>query len=445
MTEIVGDGIDGKRLWMRTPDDRWIPAPTGAGEDPVVRSINVWDGDKWLVVSDPRPFYSASNTHLEMPSLQLYAPGRYWTLGVYNPTYTSHFVSTARPWTPMHDDWVRFYHLAPRVNPEWRTVQLYDFYPASEVSAVGNQGFSVPFYPRGVSYRSETERTRGAGVATTFTVDHKSYASSANFGPSVVDFTDNWCNAYVARYSPDGTEYGPYNNVNPQPTDVLARDEFESALIDLKAIRRRLAADFAERDPHFNRQYDSINLMQIKRVIVHLDVVISATATGKAVSAATLGAGWCNINVHYGAASTLVSDWGTRELEGGPYELQRPNSVTSSIGTTIFSETAADWATSENTYYIPPRAGFRQFHSEGGAQIFHSFENPGEDNITFFVDTAVPAAAGGGEAITSTSMRVSTRLHSVSVHYVLPGKDVPEVYWYPEANGYGTEFHGQLP
>lgn len=116
---LVGTGTTGLRLWVRSPADEWIVLPVGAGEDLYLRSLNVYDKERsrWMT---PTPPYAQDVAN----SLDVRAPGVTWTdtaFGEYNPNWNwqvdDYFFAVPA-------DYVRLSHMSPRVDPDWRVVNV---------------------------------------------------------------------------------------------------------------------------------------------------------------------------------------------------------------------------------------------------------------------------------------------------------------------------------
>lgn len=423
---VVGTGAEGKRLWVRTPDNRWIPVPTGAGEDSTVRSVNVWNGTAWEAATDATPLNASAAIQSHLHSLDIYAPTTTWKPGIYNPNYVGTFPSNP-PWTPAHLNWIRLFHTAPRVDPNWRIVQLYNRYPPRSRSA-GPQPGNHMFFPRGASYfQDRHDEPNGTGGFYSVSSSATTPLSFRVLSGSDLPY-ELWAETTAVlsdTAKPDDPQFGI--------TTKSGGEQYRAGLLDLRAIRQRLIRDFPQRDPYFNRQFSPMQNMTLKRVILHGVLDISGSASGSSPQIPP-PAGYVYANLNDPGVA-LQDSTGNEGWPSGPSTVRRPTSTAAAGSILVASCTSYDSITTLNANPNDPStvtsAGL------GGTEVNYTFENPGEDNIVFTANT--PGMTVGFHSKIQ-SWHSTFYILDMALHYATSGHDVPAEYRSAKDNGYPVTY-----
>lgn len=418
MTNLYGTGKKGYRLWLRSAIGTWIEVPYGAGQDSYVRSLNIWNAKlkKWMIPVSGRNVQIRENnmSATEIESFEFYAPGRTWlggddqfaVLPYWNPNYRSRR-DIPTPFSPMHTKWVRLFHVLERPDPKCRIVPLGVVLPKIVPNRTLNWNTSVApdttmFWPN-VSYLTNSRRVT-EGVES---FELPIYGAGGTAGLEGIA-------GAVAEYHPGDFSSGVLE-VHPWSFQSVS-----SGLIDLVAIRQRLNDHFPQQGVDFVGQYDPINDMKVKRVIIHGTVSLDLTITGyTADPVITFGAANANIV----AQTYLPSAFPRPFTVGGmTYNVAVP-AVTASAGTSIYRKTLAD-----QTFQEDPG-----FHDINGTLIrinrariqtalTYIWEDPGETNVGCYASfEAMPADSGIIEWVAGLVFQPDR----ISIHYATEGHDTP--------------------
>ncbi len=161
---LQGVGHYGHQLWLRGSSS-WIKLPVGSDSDTAIRTLNIRskDSDWWTPVyaGENNPGYRFSTdfgrTSTIKESLDVYAPGRWWTNFVYtaqgvplgrhrqNPNYNEAFSSLSSLWQPRNDDYLRLSMMMKRRDPRWRVVDLLSRRPSRPPVTQMNDNFAYTF------------------------------------------------------------------------------------------------------------------------------------------------------------------------------------------------------------------------------------------------------------------------------------------------------------
>lgn len=418
MTEAAATGKNGKRLWLRSDDGRWIPVPYGAGEDTNIRSLNVYDAatKTWMTPTWGWHVWNRAGINTPVDALDVRAPGVTWlggqsatsVLPFYNPNYLSK--QTTVPFTTMHTNWLRLFHTQQRNDPDWRIVQ------------VGTQQLPthVPNTPVNykTTYSSEylyfwpavAVNVRNFNRDPDGTVQEYTYFIAGGFG---VD-NGNVLAAITYATVDDNT-----SSDSADPTNVET-----AGMIDLKAIRQRLADDYPQRGIDFVGQYNDISTMTLKRIYVHCRVEFTTIQSAPLDSLVSTDASTFKV-----FAST--SNPGTENSLTDPYwqktyTVRAPTDRTAE-GSVIISKTGAELA--EGTTVVPYRNRSRNFDgylkttSWSNQDFTLTIENPTTDGISFYGQiTNAPVAGNGLDTAVSS---IYLYADCISLHYAVAGKDTP--------------------
>lgn len=402
-TGILGNGKTGKRLWIRTPDNRWAPVPTGAGEDQSVRSFNVWDGKKWQTCTYFVPLYLRPDDYGndKYNSLEVYAPGRNWHYGTgdFNPG------TDVQRNTP---NWIRLFWLAPRKDPNWRMTQMCGAWP-TETSSVSIQPQRFWFWPQGATHDHEIF-VRGEHVET---FDSSYGLGGAPIGTAGLVMCRVGHDDRVAYIPPAGGQ-------SPQQIE-FHDDVYSTGMYDLNAIRQRMHDEFAERDFWYNNQYTHIDQMKIKRIVLHGSAFHYMSVIG---TAPTLEHPSVTVRVQRGAPGILRPSGISVPGATKSYQARYPAQWDSTVGETIYSHTLSDNGTATQPLY-----GYPGWYETAGFDTLdwtYVVENPGEDNISFFAE--LDRGHPHGPEQVSTHSQLSFSVSSCVIHWAVDGKDTPVEY-----------------
>lgn len=254
MTELV------KRVWIQTPAGQWAPVVVGAGEDPEIRSVNVWDGTKWMtptwgkLIKDEK---GQSSTQLSSYQLRTTADVAY-PPGDFNPNH-DHFGigDNFTPYSPIAGNFSRLFYLWPRTktnrrSPDWRIVPLF---------------YNLPKYPPSQAIYTTTDLAQFWPFATksttiTLTGDPTSGVTEDEAYGGAVDASQF---LYDAQNYPGPGSLGTYH------------DRYVVSHLDLGAIHTRLKEKYAERGVDLVGQYTHIDDMELRDIRVSMTVTLDAT------------------------------------------------------------------------------------------------------------------------------------------------------------------------
>lgn len=423
MTEIKGNGTNGKRLWIRTPEGEWAPVPYGAGENDSIRSLNLWDGQKWVV---PAWAWQLLKREPGLPAerregLSVRAPGRNWNENgthVYNPTYLYPKVNSQI--RPEHTGYIRLFHTLPKNDPNWRivscleqlptkvpntTTAMLDFRAEYYGTPYPDKFDTLLFFPfAGICYEHLDDISpSGNGIAYGLLSGAGAYGGSG----SLAEAQDLHSESKVDEFS----------------TQVYMTKQ--SLLIDLKAIRQRLEKDYAQRDMYFSGQYTPIQQMTLRRVVFLL-AVQAQLLTEQDYNPPPPFDGAATVYVETSAPSTAGEDshdpglgWNLPES----YRVRHPTSTAPSgdplVTVPLQGGEMTQYATQVwgNSYRrrVVPDALYQRF----------TIENPGTDNLRLSCQITGGHQAGGDVTLASRSMRIY--MIECALHYAVPGTDVPVV------------------
>lgn len=423
MTNLHGDGKKGRRLWIRTEDNRWAPVPYGAGQDTNIKSVNIYNATlhKWMTPTWGQA--ERNRTHIEqnqqIPSLEVRAPGRTWTgfpanggtFAPDNPNWISKETTTT--WTPLHTDWIRLFHLRPKTDPNWRIVPiglaLPDRIPNVAVNYNNtfiNQEYRY-FWP-GVGYHQISEETRNGQV--TITDDHFDAVTNPLIGAA------NLAQENSAAYSPSQTannfQYSRFHNRI-------------AGTIDLQAIRERLARQFPQQGVDYIGQYTHIDDMTIRRVIIRGEFSCNINMYGLAPSQAELDAITFTVFAKANEPLTYTTYEDTETHDS--YQIGAPTDITAT-GRPVISKTGAelDQEYYKDPYQRDPDAPPKYYRNAPYTTFYfeHTIEEPGDNSISFYALTEnIPIADGGLDYVTTYVNMIYDR---ISIHYAVDGKDTPD-------------------
>lgn len=263
MTDIQGNGTQGKRLWVRSPDGRWIPPPVCAGEDSNLRSLNIRSASKWLVPV-------SRNDVTQSRSLHLRAPGREWdNASRENNTY---IFNDDQPYDntnhdPAPSNYIRLSYVQARSDPTWRIVEIDTFMKPAPFSTW--PGSLPPYGPYLVAGAGAQYGMESATWYGTPQLDEDGLESSSRrrFDPdeiypaSVLDM----CSVYQSREAP---------LINPGPSapnyyelDGPYRERYRQSLIDLQYLRAVLEQRHMENNDYVG-QLDPLSEQAVKRIVL---------------------------------------------------------------------------------------------------------------------------------------------------------------------------------
>lgn len=424
MTEIIGTGTHGKRLWIRTPAGQWAPVPYGAGENDSIRSLNVWNGSHWLTpLSGYQVVYRQGDNR---PSWNVYAPGVDWndlTAGkhTYNPNFI--YPHTNIQFTPPVPNYVRLAYMATKNDPKWRIVSLVKPIPTKIPNQSINHYFAV------------NPADNPAASAQTLPTDDlyfwPSTASGATASGGSSEPVPDPFNTAPAQAS--GRDmYGSLmssihrNYYNAQGTHGDGRPNYRwenqrvSLLIDLKAIRQRLTNDYPQRDLFWSGQYEPITSMTVKRIVIYAGLQLNAyigddNLTAQAFSGFT-GELWCE----RGAATEDLEPSNDPDGWKTPVSyVTRWPTDTQPTGTRIHQQAVTD-------------IGLGPMSSSAGyvGGITHTIDDPGDDNVK--LTAHLPSPVSGSSTYSSSIHYIP---YAIGIHYAVDGADVPEAirhlaYWH---------------
>ncbi len=414
MTEIVGTGKNGKRLWMRSPDNRWIEVPYGAGQDSAVRSVNIYDAakKKWMTPTWGWEVWNRIGINTFIPSLDVRAPGRSWKGGrtehpadqlfpYYNPNYR-HRLSNIQ-FSTMRTDWLRLFYLKERNDPNWRFIPL-----------IGNIPGRVP---------NQTLNFAGISATQPYTLDAGNFWPVGNYHALALPYpemtgqvTRGLSNEFAFLLAFGGVSY--YDRTVPGQADSVDTRHATTAMIDFKAIRQRLEDKYNEQDTFFTGQYLPISKMKLRRIV--LDITCSAGMGVTGPNAPTTVPVVYVLYVYRNAQG--VAETVTSPVWEGSYSVRSPVPEPTG-GTAIWSASTGTmtWTGGFYRYDHVRDVNIDQYNGWVEQSFQYVIEDPGEDNIAFDVKLeGVPGPtsdrAGGGCQVAATG---------ISLQYAAEGHDLP--------------------
>lgn len=418
-TNLFGDGVSGKRLWLRGADDAWIEIPYGAGQDSYTRSLNIYDAKlkTWMT-----PAWGWEVRHREagyrrgypqfIDAFNMRAVGRQWIGGadkyqsssVYNPTYPS--PRTTQQFTGQQPGYVRLFYMQKRVDPTWRIVAAgtYGLPAVPPVQTVDLDFHSRFFWPM-------------AGVRTRYVVNNIPQYDHGSDGYTITRNTGIFVRQQINITT----------NTRTDPPWTLQ----VSSTIDLRAIRARLVDTYRERGVFFVGQYDPIELMGVRRVIMQVRPFIDVTINGTAPSQALLDNMtfriWADTNT-----ATEIGDFTNNQpgWNGETRSIRFPASHQPS-GSSIFTMKGSDITltryqmTGETNEHGPvyQRSAIYDGNNDANFDPQYIFEGPGEDNISLYA--SVDNVPQLNTLVDSISIDLRYYISTVYIHYAEPGIDTP--------------------
>ncbi len=408
---LYGEGKIGRRLYVRSPDGRWIIPPYGAGVDRSLRSLNIWDGKKkkWWTPSWPYVSNNVSSLNVKVPS------DRKWdNRSGENPNWNYGFD---------HEGYIKLFYMDSRTDENWRIVSLLASVPNANPNT--QVRFFKNFGPRGAAYTDgETlyysTAPPNSGVNPYVSVYD---SSDGNFGGAESLFSD-----YFAIY-----QLPPSRPVLADLKYAMTRT---AGMLDLAAIRLHLETEFPQSNFYVG-QYADISTMITKRVFI--------------AGQLNYGAG------HYAEDNTYI--YGVPEVENffnemefsfyyntnvpgiyvpaWPYEPRYP--AQQSVGGRRFvyrKGLGGPTGMQDAGNGAPQRQRF------GGGYFQINILEPGEDNIAFSSVASPPVGLGSMSAQHYTdpsrtqqaagpypwgaSVYCYFRPSIIQIHYAVPGHDTPE-------------------
>ncbi len=428
MTEIIGTGTNGKQLWFRSPDGRWIEVPYGAGQDTTVRSVNYWNDAKkqWMTPTWGQTLRNLGRPRTVMDALDVYAPNRAWVGSLtnhpaelyrhwYNPTYQSPLVTQGQ-YTAPRKDWLRLMYLRERNDPNWRIVPVGEIIPLR----VPNRALNVASgLGNGTPYDIHAGRFWPVGgVRLNYSLD----ASLTNIPLTDGKFNSGtFAMAGVSTHYEDRTVHG-HENLSDYRNEI-------ATMFDLKAIRKRLEDTYPQQSIDFTGQYTDIRQMKLKRAV--FDVIVQFGSGGRGPNPPAHGMGSAALFVKQGSSGIARTQ--TSDAWPGSYDVRYPAS-TEAAGDMIWSVGAAELPVTVNEWTFDYVRQVMVYSSGGlvGHRFLHVIENPGEDNITF---TARVIDAGLPPGCDESGSLIEVGAQGVSLHYATDGHDTPasthtSTYWY---------------
>jgi hypothetical protein len=432
-----GKGTNGKKLWFRTPDHRWIAVPYGAGQDSQVRSLNIFDGTNWQVPAwgwwlankaglDP----TSNQFNLAFPSDGFFvqAPGVSW-LGrdqdaanplahAFNPNYGQIAYSDflfGRAANYLNTK-VQLFNTEQRNDPNWRIVPI--------GGAVDKQGAALPQYPVGNHYQNPYDpyHYTGFDYGRSFwpALSYASYKASTaqlSSGPIQNSHPVTWTgNVTVAA----ATNQGDYGSPDDSTSGAL--------VIDLQSIRKQLHDTFPEQGVYYQGQYTHIDKMFLKRVYLKAVITCSVGLTGGGQNPTTGQFAAVDTSPTNGITFTVTANTNTPvsspntvtdiyNFWPGEAQLRYPLDVSQS-GPAIFTKVVNSAEVNINQF--GDAATWQYF---GDLPAFE-FEGPGEDNIKLACAvTGVPTIEAAG--FSSLDTNITVYLQRVALQYATANHDVP--------------------
>lgn len=423
---VKGTGKTGKRLWLRTHDNRWIEVPYGGSQDSNIKNLNIYDGQNWLCPTWGRllwtDFFTDPGLLTDFDSLQVHAPGVTWTDHKNNPTYRTHKIADTRQWTTGEEaNWIRLFYLAPRTDPTWRIVPLH--------------------YP-----------TPSRTPNITLDYEGGDYFSFLSFWPAVtfrtVYFFDGVLQQFLARSTVDLTYWQPggvseiVQYTLDQYTDAAKQYEYRQltyntavgtqvGCIDLKSIRRKLGQTYRYQDITFTGQKNDIDNQQLRRVYVKLTIQVQLTfdgmitrTTGREFDATVF-----QMRYYCGAVTEQLGLVNPSNNVGAVVNIPRSADP---AGLVLWSCTGAQLDVNASTSY--PQDAVTWTDRDTGAkygnwelrksfEITQVIEDPGEDNITLYGEILNPTGINDNLPKFSGAMEVF--VDRICLQYADAHKDVP--------------------
>lgn len=470
----TGAGRAGK-LRIRTPDHRWVEIPYGAGQDSALRSINVWDGSKWMCPTWGHllyiDWYAAVDPSVKLPSVQYRtdkviwtgwsdssAPNEHWN----NPNFSRHDTN-APQWTAEFDKWQRLFYVKPRTDPTYRVVVL---------------GYPLPTDPPNVTIDPVTD-TPPYGLWSTFfpgtTGRRETYLDGVRYPdaskppydqPNEVlfhnDSFDTFAQTYlvhnaganVADVTRDQYLGFKQSSAGTQTSYQNDRVTYQVSMVDFKAIRQRLEKDFRYQDINWTGQKNDVRQQKLKRAYVimtvnpwvsywirdgygtpdgrHFDDIILRVKWGTGIStvpyptSSTRGRGTISItaDTNYPATTNMQNNvlW---EATVGSL-LRRSEQVhRMQVG-----QTGSGSETYWNNWWVGSR--YADVANPIEVSLVHTFENLTEDSLAFSTEIVQPVPAAdwtqpdpSQNYLGELTVNLSIKMQRIFLHYVDPGKDVP--------------------
>lgn len=412
MTNLYGKGKKGKKLWFRSASDTWIELPYGAGQDYSVRALNIWNAKdkKWMIPANGWSVRLRENnlTDNTIESFEVYAPGRSWpgtqdvntVLPYWNPNYINRQSSSL--FSPMHDKWVRLFHLLEKPDPTWRIlplgIRLPDFAPNRTIN------YNTSSFPEAhLFWPNVSARTTGVTVGFDgVTTPNDSAGAGGNVSLLAMAGVD-------AHYEPDDFV---------TPTSGRYNKSTTAGLVDLRAVRARLSDDFPEQNVDYTGQYDDIDDMKVKRVVIHGTVTLTFSVVGLIPTAGIFNAAIARIYAQT-YLPTIDSTWtvGTKT-----YTIGVPGTTTDT-GTTIYEKAIASLIFS-TTPGSPDSHGNPTYTAQvvNSTSLTYTWENPPEYNVGVYA--AIDGLPSNGGALSWTAS-MTFQPDRVAVQYAIDGHDVP--------------------
>jgi hypothetical protein len=421
MTNLHGDGTQGKRLWMRSPDKRWIEVPVGAGQDPKVRSVNVWDGKQWITPTWGYLRWEEEGQYTEqIDSFDVHAPGVTWNAftfedqpnGLYNPNlWTKDSGGTS--YGTDHDGWLKLAPMWPRTSfrrdPNWRIVSLtrrIPMFPPTRTVELATDVGLASFFPSVGYLRDATGYTPPPGGGT------------ITSGP------------FAKTSEETALELGSYTNISVDPTLAINDDSAKGVLrvactIDLKAIRQRVHDEYPQRGIDYVGQYELFSLMSVRRIVLNGTFNAALQFIGPEVD---------NDGLFAGATATgyyqINGATGTEVFSDANFDISAPIRYPLTSGPQGAPLVQTPFVRSRYAAYAfdPNRDVSRYVLGANPPAPINTFtvldQVGNDDSITFSVDFAnLPLPAKNGVDVWQASIEWVSG--SVSIHYAMPGYDTP--------------------
>lgn len=415
--KIKGSGTNGKRLWLRSKDKRWIEVPYGANQDHNIRSVNIWDGYQWVVPSWGWYFWQrlGYNFFVNFPidSLDVRAPGVKWPTNsieyshIFNPNYIAP-EENYPPFNVDNDDWLRLFHVEPRNDPNWLIVPIRVLLP----NRVPNQCLNLFDFHYYRAFWPAVGRTRGL---FTNGVETASGGFDAMYGARPLFFLV-W-----SRKSNSNPAY--HTGPGPFPADSEFRD---AGCLDFKAIRQRLVDSFPGQNTFLIGQYKPISEMLLRRAFVkvtfHIDLSITAYQDPTVYLENVAFRIWRQTNHSTVTIMHKDEDWGPDYREVQCPSAASPAGVLEYEirGTDLdFDAGVVGQDEHGNDIYL------LTVYQELPDAVVWTYTAPGEDNICFYPEIAGLPSVGDPQVV-GNSAEFQVTLERVVLNYSVAGHDVPD-------------------
>lgn len=429
-----------RNIRVRTYDGRWIPIPMGAGEDANLKSLSVHDGTQWQTATWAKHTFEWVNAPLNFPgvslwtytpfdanypktitSLEVRAPGLVThQMADLNPNYISHAAQAFLPWVPLRPNYFRVMHTAPKVDPKWRIIQLWDLHPLKPPSTTQWDGFATPFWAFGAVHQ-RMQVIYGDGRSTD---DTDSFAIPGQTYPQVVgsnrepESMGSW--SYIwSGINTDGTQ--PY---------VVSSQIISTTTVDLKTIRQRLVDDYPQRNIDWQGQYDPITSQTVKRVLVSGTAFLQISYSALHGNISWFDLPRLRIYVAKNVSTTAVApynpDFGTSGYTTKKYAPRYADSLAPQ-GDLVYDHTGFDPGERPTTFSLDTDG----VHEAVGAAHQHQLELvlddiDDNDTLTFYcVVDSYKQSDTNTHAININAGLIINQTDSVSVQYASSGHDVP--------------------